>query len=139
MASCTISPKAPPKPPHTSFFWQGFSVPVICTSALVAAAAAATSCMLCTAISHQLDPVTPVCAVVGIGEGVQQQLMNAVRVPAAPIHQRDEDVGHASRAGQDEPRCRIGNAFVHPLRRESSRVQSRVLTPRWKKKKRASY
>lgn len=72
---------------------------------------------------------------VGIGEGVQQQLMNAVRVPAAPIHQRDEDVGHASRAGQDEPRCRIGNAFVHLLRRESSRVQSRVLTPRWKKKR----
>lgn len=104
---------------------------MICTSASVAAAEAAArpACMLCTAISHQLDPVTPVCAVVCIGEGVQQQLVNAVRVPAASIHQRDEDVGHASRAGQDEPRCRIGDAFVHPLRRESSRVQSRVLAP----------
>lgn len=71
----------------------------------------------CAQRSHQLDPVTDVCAVVGIWKGVQQQLMNAVRIPAALIHQRDEDVSHASRACQDQPWCRIANAFVHPLQR----------------------
>lgn len=80
--------------------------------------------MLCTVVSHQLDPVTPVGAVVGVGEGVQQQLMNAVRVPAASVHQRDKDVGHAPRAGQDEPWCGIGDALVHPLKRE---IEDRIV------------
>lgn len=71
----------------------------------------------CAQHSHQLDPVTDVCAVVGIWKGVQQQLMNTVRIPAAPIHQRDKDVSHASWAGKDEPWCRIANAFAHPLQR----------------------
>ncbi|KAA8595775.1 hypothetical protein FQN60_011066 [Etheostoma spectabile] len=59
-----------------------------------------------------LDPVTNVCAVVGIWKGVQQQFMNTVHIPAASIHQRDEDVSHASRACQDQPWCRIANAFI---------------------------
>lgn len=69
----------------------------------------------CAHRSYQLDPVTDVCAVVGIWKGVQQQLMNTVRIPAAPIHQCDKDVSHTSRACQDQPWCRIGNAFIHSL------------------------
>lgn len=73
----------------------------------------------CAHRSHQLDPVTDVCAVVGIWKGVQQQLMNTVHIPAAPIHQRDEDVSHASWACQNQPWCRIANAFIHPLQKET--------------------
>lgn len=69
----------------------------------------------CAHRSYQLDPVTDVCAVVGIWKGVQQQLMNTVRIPAAPIHQCDKDVSHTSRACQDQPWCRIANAFIHSL------------------------
>lgn len=75
------------------FFWQ-CSVLVMCISMFVCV------CLppCCAHHSHQLDPVTDVCAVVGIWKGVQQQLMNAVCIPAAPIHQRDKDVSHSSGA-----------------------------------------
>lgn len=69
----------------------------------------------CAHGSHQLDPVTDVCAVVGIWEGVLQELMDTVCVPAAPIHQCDKDVSHTSRPCQDQPWCRIPNALIHSL------------------------
>lgn len=105
LASLTISPSVPHFSGNVQALWSTYL------------------CMwqppCCAQRSHQLDPVTDVCAVVGIWKGVQQQLVNAVRIPAAPIHQCDKDVSHASRACQDEPWCRIANAFVHPLWRET--------------------
>lgn len=103
LASLTVFPSVPHFPGNVQILWSAYL------------------CMwlppCCAQHSHQLDPVTDVCAVVGIWKGVQQQLMNTVCIPAAPIHQRDKDVSHASWAGKDETWCRIANAFVHPLQR----------------------
>lgn len=111
LASLTISPSVPHFSGNVQALWSAYL------------------CMwqhpCCAQRSHQLDPVTDVCAVVGIWKGVQQQLVNAVHIPTAPIHQCDKDVSHASRACQDEPWCRIANAFVHPLRRETPCSDSR--------------
>lgn len=95
----------------------------------------------CAQHSHQLDPVTDVCAVVGIWKGVQQQLMNTVCIPGAPIHQRDKDVSHASWSCQDEPWCRIANAFVHPLQRGTacSDLQANSQTSSFSRNNRALY